>query len=193
MPLWYPTLPPGAFVARTGESSDLELLRAIAHARMYVTSGRGLESVVFALVENQLGHISRVLTPALTQMQEGEEAVSAVRTVLDHEPDPNVRSFLSALIASGKPGIMRLDELSATLHSERESKAEIYGARLTGIVDMTAALFVFSFAPTILRVFTFVPKNGILPTLHLGTTFENIFYAILAVVMTILLAMARVK
>ncbi|MCB9666183.1 MAG: type II secretion system F family protein [Alphaproteobacteria bacterium] len=180
-------------MARSGENSDLELLRAIAHARMYVTSGRGLESVVFALVENRLGRVSQVLTPALSQMSEGEEAETAVRTVLDREPDPNVRAFLAALIASGKPGIMRLDELSQTLHTERESRAEIYGARLTGIVDMTAALFVFSFAPTILRVFTFVPKNGILPTLHLGSTFENIFYAVLAVVMTGLLAMARVK
>lgn len=180
-------------MASSGENTDIELLRAIAHARMYVTSGRGLESVVYQLVQSGLGYVSSVLAPALETMQMGEEAVTSVRSIVDRENNPHIRSFLSALIASGKPGVQRLDELAETLHAERESRAEIYGAKLTGIVDMTAALFVTSFMPTILRVLTAVPDNAIIPTLRLGSTFENIFYTVLAVVLTILLSMARSK
>lgn len=175
------------------ENDGIELLRAIAHARMYVTSGRGLESVTHKLVESGLGSVSSILAPALDHMADGESAETAVRTMLDRQTDPHMRSFLAALIASGKPAVQRLDELSDALHSEREAKAEIYGARLTGIVDMTAALFVFAFAPTIMRVMSQVPDNPVLPSLKLPTWFEEVFYAILAVALTFLLSLARAK
>ncbi|MCB9682344.1 MAG: hypothetical protein H6733_12830 [Alphaproteobacteria bacterium] len=180
-------------MAAANEQDDVTLLRAIAHARMYVTSGRGLESVVFTLVHQGLGSVSKSLAPALDRMDEGEMAEAAVRTVLDGVEDPHMRAFLSALIASGKPGIMRLDELSTALHTEREARAEVYSSRLTGILDMTAAIFVFAFAPTIIRVLGRVPDNPILPAVKMGPLFEPIFYTILAGILTIMLAMARSK
>lgn len=180
-------------MATGGEAADIELLRAIAHARMYVTSGRGLESVVHKLVGSGLGRTSTVLTPALADMDEGEKAAIAVQNVLDEEGDPHIRSFLSALIASGRPAVQRLDELSNTLHSEREARAEIYGARLTGIVQMSAVVFIFAFFPTMLRVLEKIPPNKILPTIKLPDFFEWGYYGILALAITVFLAMARAK
>lgn len=175
------------------ESKGVELLQAIAHARMYVTSGRGLESVVHKLVHSDLGFISNLLAPALDRMTEGEEALTAVRTLIDREEDQNIRSFLAALAASGAPAVMRLDELSEALHAEREQRADVYGARLTGIIDMTAALFVFAFAPTMLRVLTLIPENDLLPTISIGSWFEWVFYTILAGLLTVLLYSARAR
>jgi hypothetical protein len=174
-------------------NADVELLRAIAHARMFVTSGRGLESVVHQLASSNLGRVSQILEPALERMASGEGAEAAMRGELEKEEDPHMRAFLSALIASGKPGLMRLDELSSALHMEREAKAEQYGSRLTGIVDITTALFVFSFLPTLVRVLGRVPNNPIIPTVRPGAWFEWVFYAALAIVLTTLLAAARVK
>lgn len=175
------------------DQTDLELLRAIAHARMFVTSGRGLESIIHQLVHGDLGYTSTLLAPALHQMDLGEQAEYAVRGILDREADPHMRAFLSALTATGKPAVQRLDELSESLHSEREAKAEVYGARLTGIVDMTAALFVFSFAPTMIRVLEKVPPNPIVPQISIPHAFEWFFYVFCAAIMTALVAMARAR
>ncbi len=175
------------------EQDGVELLRAIAHARMYATSGRGLEAVVHKLVHSGLGTMSKVLEPALVKMEDGELAVSAVRSVLDAQTDPHVRSYLSSLITSGKGGVQRLDELAEAIHTERAAKAEMYGARLTGIVNMTAAIFVFAFVPTCARVFANVPENPVLPTLPLPVWFESVFYMVLAGALTLALALARMK
>ena len=176
-----------------GEKDGLELLRAIAHARMYVTSGRGVESVVHRLANGELGHVSKMLKPALHQMEKGESSDTAMRTLIDREENPNYRAFLSALNSSGAPAVQRLDELSNALHAEREARAEVYGARLTGIIDMTAALFVFAFAPTLVRVLTLIPPNKLIPTLTLTSMFEWVFYSILAIALTGLLYFSRIK
>lgn len=175
------------------EQDGVEMLRAIAHARMFVTSGRGLESVVHKLVHTGLGSVSTVLQPALDKMADGEPGESALRTVLDSQNDPHIRAYLSALITSGRGGVQRLDELAEAIHTERAAKAEMYGSRLTGIVNMTAAVFVFAFVPTCARVLANVPDNPVVPTLPVPVWFETVFYMALAGVLTLALALARMK
>jgi hypothetical protein len=173
------------------EQEAIELLRAVAHARMFVTSGRGIESIVHQLANGGLGSVSKLLYPALDLMDQGEPAELAVKSIMDRQEDPYTRAFLAAIISSGKPAVMRLDELSEALHTERAAKAEIYGARLTGIVDMTATLFVFSFAPTILKVLELIPENPVLPTVTLPWWLDEVFYTFMAGVLTLLLLSAR--
>lgn len=175
------------------EQDGVEMLRAVAHARMYVTSGRGIESVVHKLAHAGLGTVSRMLFPALDRMEAGEAAEAALRTILDQQADPHMRSYLSSLITSGKGGVMRLDELAEAIHTERAAKAEMYGSRLTGIVNMTAAVFVFAFVPTCARVMATVPPNPVLPTLPVPVWFETVFFATLAGALTVALGLARMK
>lgn len=170
-----------------GEREAVDLLRAVAHARMYVTSGRGVESIVHQIATGDLGPVSRMLTPLVGRMEIGVEAEIAVKELMDTLEDPYMRAFLAAIVTSGAQAVQRLDEISEALHAERGAQAEIQASKLSGLVNMTATLFVFSFAPTILKVVELIPENPVVPTIKLPWWLDDIFYGFMAVVLTVLL------
>lgn len=177
----------------SSDNAELELLRAVAHARMYVTSGRGLESVAHALQSSDLGIVSTMLTPAIERMGDGVGAEEAIRELLDSEENTHLRAFLAAISSTGKSATSRLDELSEQLHTERSATAEIQAQRLVGVVTGAATIFVLAFVPTIASVFGEIPENPMLPTVNIPTWFGPTWFAMLSVGLTVAMLFGRQK
>lgn len=180
-------------MATNSDNAELELLRAVAHARMYVTSGRGLESIAAALQSSDLGIVSKLLTPTVELMSDGIGAEEAIRLTMEKEENTHLRAFLASIMSTGKSATSRLDELSEQLHTERAATAEIQSQRLVGVVQGAATIFVAAFVPTFAAVLGEIPENPLLPTFNIPTWFASVWFGLLSVALTVAMMVGRQK
>lgn len=178
-----------AFLANHAES---DLMRGVTHARMHVTSGRGLESVVHDLANSQLGIVSAALHLVIKEMDKGLDAEEALAAIADQVDDENLRAFLQALRAPGASAISRLNDLTSQIHQNWNFAVERYGSRVGSLVQGSAILFVLSFIPTILRVFARVPE-ALGWNFQLPPALDAVLYTTLSVIIAAILLLMRIR
>lgn len=180
-------------MANVANNTEGDIMRAITHARMHVTSGQGLESIVHDLASASLGAVSATLVLVIREINAGRDADQALAIIADQLRDDNLRSFVQALRAPGAAAVSRLDDLSITVQEGWQFAAERYGTRVSRLVQMSAILFILSFVPPILRVFERIPDNPMGITVELPPALENITFTTLAFLITVFLILMRVR
>lgn len=178
-----------AFLANHAET---DLMRAVTHARMHVTSGRGLESVIHDLAHSHLGSVSASLHHVIKEMNGGLDAEEALATVADRVEDENLRAFLQALRAPGGSAVNRLNDLTTQIHQNWNFAVEKYGSRVGGLVQGAAVLFVLSFIPTILKVIFLVPEK-LEMDISLPSSLDAVLFTSLSLIITAILLLMRVR
>ncbi len=178
-----------AFLANHAES---DLMRAVTHARMHVTSGRGIESIIHDLSNSNLGIVSAALNQVVSEMEGGLDAETALGKVADQVDNASLRTFLQALKAPGSAAVSRLGDLTDQIQQGWNFAVEKYGSRVGGLVQMTAILFVISFVPTILKVFELIPQK-LGTDFALPPTLDAVIFTFLSLMITVLLLLMRVR
>jgi len=173
--------------------AESDLLRAVTHARMHVTSGRGLESVIHDLASANLGIVSQAVAQVEKEMTDGRDAEQALAYVADNVDNDNMRTFLNALRTPGEAAVARLDDLTQNIQADWNFAIERYGARVSGLTQFAAVLFVATFVPTIVRVVAAAPIRDGAPLLDLPNSFEPTVYGSLSVIISILVLLLRIR
>lgn len=180
-------------MAGSSNTVESDLLRAVTHARMHVTSGRGLETVIHDLIVAKLGIVSQALSRVEHEMNEGRDAEQALQFVADKVDDENLRNFLTALRTPGESAIHRLNDLADNIQANWNFSIERYGARVAGLTQFAAVITLGTFVPTIARVVAEMQLQPGEKLLELSDAFEPVVYTGLSVVITLLVALLRVR
>lgn len=180
-------------MANVANNTEGDIMRAITHARMHVTSGQGLESIVHDLSTASLGAVSAALALVIREINAGRDADHALATVAEQVTDDNLRTFLQALRAPGAAAVSRLDDLSTTVQEGWQFAAETYGTRVSRLVQAAAILFIISFVPSFLRIPERIPDNPLGFTFEFPAALESIVFTTLASLITLLLVLMRVR
>lgn len=166
---------------------DADALRAIGHARLQISAGKGLESIVFALASSDVGKISEGLAQPVARMQVGWPAEEVLQDEIEAAENQTFANFLTALLYEGEAAIRRLDELSEEIQLERRLKVEAYGQRLSSALNVIAITFIGAFAPIFLKVLELIPENGMIPTLTLPPAFYAAYFFMLSAIISVML------
>jgi hypothetical protein len=166
---------------------DSDVLRAIGHARLQVSAGKGLESIIYALARADVGLISESLQTPLEKMRMGWPTEQVLQEEIETTPSKSYGYMLAALMAEGDAAMRRLEEISQEVQLERRLKITAYGQRIAGTLSMLAILFLGTFVPVFLKVLEMIPENDIIPQLILPRGFYYAYYALLAALLTVLM------
>jgi hypothetical protein len=166
---------------------ESDVLRAIGHARLQVSAGRGLETIIHALTQADVGLISEALEEPLLKMQAGWPTDQVMQETIESTQHKAFAHMLVALMAEGDAAIERLEEISEEIQLERRLKITAYGAQISGSLNFVAIIFLGTFLPIFLKVFELIPENDILPQLILPRGFYYGYYAFLAVILSALM------
>jgi hypothetical protein len=166
---------------------DSDVLRAIGHARLQVSSGKGLESIIFALAQADVGLISEALQAPLEKMKVGWPTQDVLQEAIETTESKSYGQMLGALMAEGDAAMRRLEEISQEVQLERRLKIDAYGKRIAGTLNMVAILFLGTFVPVFLKILEQIPENDIIPQLILPRGFYLGYYALLALLLTVLM------
>ena len=166
---------------------EADVLRAIGHARLQVSAGRGLESIIYSLTKADVGLISEALEEPLLKMQAGWPTDQVMQDTIEETEHKAFGHMLVALMAEGDAAIERLEEISEEIQLERRLKISAYGARIAGSLNMIAIIFLGTFLPIFLKVIELIPENDIVPQLILPRGFYFAYYGLLAAVLSVLM------
>jgi hypothetical protein len=172
-------------------SYDIDSLRALAYARLRVSAGEGLESVVTHLEASDLGLVARSLGYPVHQMRAGQDARASLQEQIAGHHSRSYRELLTCLLAEGPAALARMDELSEEIQVDRKVRVEQFGKGLEFRLKILAVLFVISFAQVFMEIFASVPENAIVPTIELPPAFLFVFYLLLSVGVIIVVATCR--
>jgi hypothetical protein len=172
-------------------SYDIDSLRALAYARLRISAGEGLESVITHLHQANLGLVARALRYPVDQMRAGQDARQALQAQLAGHPSRSYRELLACVLAEGPAALARMDELSEEIQVERKVRVEQYGKGLEGRLKALAVLFMLSFAQVFAQIFEAIPDNDIVPSLELPPAFLLLYYTFLSVAMVIIVITCR--
>jgi Flp pilus assembly protein TadB len=172
---------------------DSDSLRAVGHVRLHIRAGRGLESIIHALAQAELGTVSEALKEPLVRMQAGEATDQILQEAVEKSEHKAFRELISALMLEGDAAIERLEELSSEIQGEKKTKTEAYGESLGGSLTMIAIIFLGSFPPIFLKILELIPPNALLPSIMLPPGFYRAYYVVLCGVLTIAFSSLRYR
>ncbi len=172
---------------------DSDTLRAIAHARLHILAGRGLESIIHSLARAELGTVSKTLKEPLELMQEGHAAEEILQAEAEKATNKAFREMLGALMLEGHAAIGRLDELSDEIQDEKKIKTEGYGDSLGSTLMIVAIIFMGTFIPIFLKILEKIPPNAMIPDIEFPPGFYSAYFMMLGAILTICFSSMRYR
>lgn len=155
---------------------DTDVLRALGHARLHITAGSGIESILFALTKGDLGYVSHWLGKGLVEIRTGGELQSVFAKLTEQSGNEAFGKLLRALVFEGEAAIAKLDELSDEILLNKRLKAQEYGERLGGVLQFATVVFLGTFSVVLLGAVEILPEHEALPSIDFRKTFYDTLF-----------------